>query len=134
MTEFRTHSFFEGVALASDGRYLILEYFDPDQGGTRLCFRYTISFKGKTWLASGYGLEPGGVGKEIAYEEIPKDVLEDASHWLKSNQERIRDKEKTLFKILSDYSELLDPEKRKAYLQRATEKALQNQESLKFLS
>ena len=131
MPETRAHSFFDGVTLAPEGRYLILDYFDPDQGGTRLSFRYTISLKGETWLATGYGLEEGRMGKEIAYEDVPKDVLQDASHWVKSNLGHVQDREKGLFKILNDYSELLDPERRHTYLQRTTSKGLADQQSFK---
>ena len=132
MAESRAHEYFEGVALAADGQYLFLDYFDAD-GPTRLCFRYTISRQGETWLATGRNLfEPGRLGKEIAYGDMPKDVLRDAADWVKSNLEKIQAREQPIFKALSDYSELLDAEKRQAYLQRDAINALANQRSFKF--
>jgi hypothetical protein len=105
----RTHFYFDGIALAMDGRELVLDYSDPDQGGTRLFFRYFVSRSTLPRRVTGYGPEIQGAGKEIKYEELPQDVVCDACDWLRSNIEAARSGNKEqLFGILSDYLRLLE--------------------------
>jgi hypothetical protein len=106
----RTHAHFDGITLAPGGQELILEYSDPDQGGTRLRYRYLISLTAPPRLVTGYGPEIGTSGDEIGYQEIPEDVLCDGRDWLRSNVEIARAQvQDSLCSILSEYLKLLEP-------------------------
>jgi hypothetical protein len=105
-----THGAFEGVTLGPGGRELVLDYSDPDQGGTRLCFRYIISLDEHPRIVTGYGPEISYAGKKISFREIPPDVLQDASNWIEDNLEIARANCKdTLSRVLNEYTELLEP-------------------------
>lgn len=78
------HSRFEGAAIAPDGRSLLLDYYDHDQGGTRFCFRYVISPHASPRLVSGYTHEDSHLDYEIPLERIPRHVFKEAQGWLTS--------------------------------------------------
>jgi hypothetical protein len=104
-----TYYWFDGIALAPDGRELILEYADPDQGGTKLCFRYIISLDSSPKLLIGYSYEIDRSEREIGYDEIPQDVFNNAHDWLVSNLETATKSNKdALVQILTKYLEIVD--------------------------
>lgn len=106
-----TYFSFEGITLAPDGRELTLDYSDPDQGGTKLCFRYAISLQSPPKLVTGYAHETDRSEREIGYNQIPQDVLRDAHDWLIFNLEIARaSKKETLCRILTEYLEALSTE------------------------
>ena len=105
----RTHVSFDGIALTAGGQDLVLDYSDPDQGGTRLRFRYVISRKVLPRLITGYGPDIGYTGEEIGYYQIPPDVLGDAREWLKSKAEIAHASNKeTIASTLLEYLEFLE--------------------------
>ncbi len=88
------HSRFEGAALAPDGRSLLMDYYDHDQGGTRFCFRYVISAHASPRLVSGYTHEDSRLDYEIPLERIPRHVFKEAQGWLASRIETDFEKSK----------------------------------------
>jgi hypothetical protein len=104
----RTYFWSNGISLAPDGRELTLDYSDPDQGGTRLCFRYVITPQSSPRLITGYAHESHRSPREISYDQIPQDVFSDAQHWLKSNLDLARASGKEMLsRILMEYLESL---------------------------
>ena len=91
------HQSFDGIILSADGNRLALDYSDPDQGGTRLYFRYILSLHSPPRLIAGYAPHGAGSEREISFDEIPAEVVGDARTWLKSNAETAREQEKTPF-------------------------------------
>src|SRR5258708_3518321 len=86
------HSHFEGASIAPDGQSLLLDYFDHDQGGTRLCFRYIIPLHASPRLITGYAHEDSRSETEIRFGTIPRHVLSEAQGWLTWNSEAARGK------------------------------------------
>lgn len=109
MTTPHTYYWFERIALAPDGRELTVDYADPDQGGTKLCFRYVISLQSPPRLITGYAHESGRSESEIGYDQIPQDVFRDALDWLRSNAATARANNKeALTRILTEHLESLN--------------------------
>jgi hypothetical protein len=99
------HSRFEGASIAPDGRSLMLDYYDHDQGGTRFCFRYVISTHASPRLISGYTHEDSLLDYEIPLERIPRHVFKEAQGWLTSRM--TVDCDKLLTRTLVELSEYL---------------------------
>lgn len=106
------HSRFEGAALSPDGRALMLDYFDHDQGGTRYCFRYVLSAHKPPRLVSGYTHEHSNLDYEIPFERIPHHVLSEAKDWLDSYLKSPQDK--PVDTTLTDLSSFLKKHESKA--------------------
>ena len=85
----RTHFCSEGITLSQDGGMMLLGYADPDQGGTRLYFRYIISPYASPRMATGYAGPGVGPESEIAYREIPQDVSDSVTDFLKAPEHLI---------------------------------------------
>jgi len=75
------HSHFDGVTITPQ-KELVLDYFDCDQGGTRLCFRYIFSLRCTPRLLMGYTHETKGSETRPEYGKIPPQVFADAQKWL----------------------------------------------------
>jgi len=104
----RTYFSFEGIALASNGSELTLDYSDPDQGGTKICYRYVVALRFPPTLITWYAHEDRNSGREIGYDQIPADVVRDALDWLRSNAEIARASGKeALCQILTEWLEFL---------------------------
>jgi hypothetical protein len=89
---------------------MLLDYADPDQGGTRLYFRYVILPNASPRMATGYAGPGVGPESEIADREIPKDVVEDACAWLENNMKVAREGgqlRSPLYRMLARYLECL---------------------------
>ena len=89
------HSHFEGVSLAPDGVELSLDYFDWDQGGTRLCFHYVFRPDAPLRLFTGYADDGDRRAQPIIADEIPVHVVSDARGWLEVQLSAARSQEKT---------------------------------------
>ena len=113
----RTHFYSEGITLSQDGGMMLLGYADPDQGGTRLYFRYIISPYASPRMATGYTGPGVGPESEIAFRELPKDVVEDACAWLENNTKVAREGgqlRSPLYRMLARYLECLTEGKPRA--------------------
>ena len=89
------HSQFDGVSLSPNGGELSLAYFDWDQGGTRLCFRYIFGLAAPLRLLTGYAHESGRREKQIIADEIPYHVVADGCTWLEAQLATVRNRPKT---------------------------------------
>jgi hypothetical protein len=102
------HSHFEGVSLAPNGCELLLDYFDHDQGGTRLCFRYVLPLGASPKRITGYAHESSRSEREIRFGEIPRHVFREAADWLIANAEIARTHQRdTLAQTLTHHLEHL---------------------------
>ena len=103
-----TYFSFEGITLASNGSELTLDYSDPDQGGTKICYRYVVALRFPPRLITWYAHEGSNSEREIGYDQIPADVFRDALDWLRSNAEIARASGKeALCQILDEWLEFL---------------------------
>lgn len=107
MCDYR-HSHFDGVSLSPDGQELLLDYFDHDQGGTRLCFRYVIPLSAPPKRVTGYAHESSRSAHEIRFGEIPRHAFREAEDWLVTNAEVARAQHwDKLAKMLTEHIEHL---------------------------
>lgn len=61
---------------------LLLEYSEPDQGGTRLLQRFYISKNKEVEIKTGYSCDKSFQSKKITLQEVPRKVLDDALGWV----------------------------------------------------
>lgn len=62
---------------------LILEYTEPDQGGTRLLHRFRIGANKEIEMGSGYSSDDiESTTKRVMPEEVPPRVWNDALNWI----------------------------------------------------
>lgn len=66
---------------------LILEYSEPDQGGTLLLHRYYISQKKEVSVEIGYSHDEHLRRKVISVEDVPKQIFYDALDWISQQLE-----------------------------------------------
>ena len=100
------HGYFDGAAIAADGKSLELDYYDHDQGGGRFCFRYVFSAHAAPRLVSGFIHEESQLDYEIAFERIPRHVISEAQDWLRSQIAAYRNEPIT--KVLTELLEYLN--------------------------
>jgi hypothetical protein len=61
---------------------LMLEYSEPDQGGTRLLQRFYISHDKEVEVEVGYSHDESFQRKQLPVKDVPQQVFEDASDWV----------------------------------------------------
>jgi len=61
---------------------LLLEYSEPDQGGTRLLHRFCISQNGEIAVETGYSHEDDFQKSRASVGEVPQQVFNDALDWI----------------------------------------------------
>lgn len=61
---------------------LMLEYSEPDQGGTRLLQRFYISQNKEVEVASGYSHDENFQRKRVSGKDVPEQVFDDALDWI----------------------------------------------------
>lgn len=102
------HGHLDGISLAPDGRELFLDYFDYDQGGTRLCFRYVLPLSASPKRITGYAHKSSRSEHKIGFGEIPLQIFRDAEDWLVGNAGFARAQQRdTLAKTLIQHLEHL---------------------------
>jgi hypothetical protein len=108
----RTHAHFDGITLAPDGKQLGLDYHDdPDDlpSPGEPFFRYVISLHSSPKLITGRSPSGAGAERELAYSDIPQDVIDDACRWIESNVAATSGGQGKLdSQILTDYLSLLE--------------------------
>jgi hypothetical protein len=72
-----THEHFDGVTLAPDGKQLSLDYYDYPEPGAQRFFHYVISLHSSPKLITGHSPISVDAEQELAYEDIPRDVIHD---------------------------------------------------------
>lgn len=105
----RTHEHFDGVSLAPDGKQLNLDYYGYPEPCAQRFFHYVISLDSSPKLLSGHTPISVDAEQELAYEDIPRDVIHDACEWLRSNANIAHtSKKESLTATLLEYLDLLD--------------------------
>jgi hypothetical protein len=105
----------DGISIESSPPALVLDYSDPDQGGTQLQFKFRINYsestesKFKTTLEVGYAHEKEHSVEEITLNQFPQIVIEDALTWLREQFVISEESEnKTLKGIISQFINLIE--------------------------
>ncbi len=87
---------------------LLLEYSEPDQGGTRLLQRFYISINKEVEIETGYSHDINFQRKRIAVQEVPRKVFDDALDWI-TQQLECRPSGRIL-NVLITFKRAFDPE------------------------
>ena len=105
----RTHEHFDGITLAPDGKHLSLDYYDYPEPDAQRFFHYVFSLHSSPKLITGRSPISVDAELELAYEDIPPDVIHDVCSWLESNMAAAHAQQGHLiFQILTDYRGLLE--------------------------
>jgi hypothetical protein len=105
----RTHEHFDGITLAPDGKHLSLDYYDYPEPDAQRFFHYVLSLHSSPKLITGRSPISVDSELELAYEDIPPDVIHDLCSWLESNMAAAHAQQGHLiFQILTDYRGLLE--------------------------
>jgi len=87
---------------------LTLDYSDAPEPGAEQFFHYVISLHSPPRLITGRSPFSAEVEREIAFDEIPSDVIHDACSWLESNIEVAAEQQDSLLcRTLARYLEAL---------------------------
>lgn len=84
---------------------LLVEYSEPDQGGTRLLHRFYISQNREIDIESGYINDAKFQKKRIPLKDVPQQVCDDVLGWI-DQQLQCRPAD-GLIKALNGFKELL---------------------------
>jgi len=109
----KNHKFYwhDGISISQSPISLVLDYSEPDQGGTRLCFRFRIPLSDElpSSLETGYSCE-GYKNKEIIeIDDIPDQVLNDAKDLLIKQIKMTKNTgKKDLYDILNKFRERIE--------------------------
>ena len=105
----RTHEHFDGITLAPDGKHLSLDYYDYPEPDAQRFFHYVFSLHSSHKLITGRSPISVDAELELAYEDIPPDVIHDVCSWLESNMAAAHAQQgHPIFQILTDYRGLLE--------------------------
>ena len=105
----RTHEHFDGITLAPDGKHLSLDYYDYPEPNAQRFFHYVFSLHSSPKLITGRSPISVDAELELAYEDIPQDVIHDACSWLESNIATAHTQQrKPILQILTNYRVLLE--------------------------
>jgi hypothetical protein len=66
---------------------LLLEYSEPDQGGTRLLHRFYISRNKEIEIETGYSHDRKFQRRRIEEKDVPQKVFNDALDWVTQQME-----------------------------------------------
>jgi hypothetical protein len=95
---------FGGITLAPDGRELTLDYSEAPEPGAERFFHYVFSLQARPKLVTGISRHSIDAERDIAYSEVPSEVIRDACSWLESNIAIAAERQnKSLSGILTEY-------------------------------
>ena len=99
-----THQHFDSIRIESDST-LLLEYSEPDQGGTRLLHRFRIFHNKVIEVEIGYLHDADFEKKRIPIQEVPQRIFQDALDWI-TQQIQCATSDR-LVQILNDFREII---------------------------
>jgi hypothetical protein len=68
-------------------KILTLVYSEPDQGGTRLLYRFRFFADKKIEVRSGYNMDADCTTKRLLFKEVPQRIWDDALNWINQQLE-----------------------------------------------